>query len=257
MNNLFDLSGKTALVTGASKGIGEMIATGLLQSGVKTYICSRKEDELFDTQKKLSEYGQCLAICADLSTYEGVAALASKIKESEPKLSILINNAGATWGASLEDFPETGWDKVMNLNVKSLFYLTTALLPSMRLAATSDDPARVVNVGSINGLSYSALQNYSYSASKAAVHHLSKQMAVDLAKDHINVNVIAPGFFPSKMTAHLLDDVEQMLEHIPRRRLGQLEDVAGTVIYLCSRASSFVTGDIVVLDGGQSLLGKS
>ena len=134
MNNLFDLSGKTALVTGASKGIGEMIATGLLQSGVKTYICSRKEDELFYTQEKLSQYGQCLAICADLSTYEGVAALASKIKESEPKLSILINNAGATWGASLEDFPETGWDKVMNLNVKSLFYLTTALLPSMRLA---------------------------------------------------------------------------------------------------------------------------
>ena len=257
MEDLFDISGKTGLVTGASKGIGEMIATGLVRSGVKTYICSRKEEELLRTQEKLSKYGECIAICADLGTYNGVLDLASKIKENEETLSILINNAGATWGAALEDFPEKGWDKVMDLNVKALFYLTKELLPAMQLAATQEDPARVINIGSINGLSYSRLRNYSYSASKASVHHLSKQMAVDLAKYNINVNVIAPGFFPSKMTAHLLDDIKEMLQHIPRGRLGQLEDVAGTAIYLCSRASSFVTGDIVVLDGGQSLLGKS
>ncbi len=257
MENLFDIRGKVALVTGASKGIGEMIAIGLLRSGVKVYICSRKEEELMRTQQKLSELGECIAISADLGTYDGVRKLSSCIQDLEETLPILVNNAGATWGESLENFPEKGWDKVMDLNVKGLFYLTQSLLPMMKLSATADDPARVINIGSINGLSYSGLRNYSYSASKAAVHHLSKQMAVDLAKDHININVIAPGFFPSNMTAHLLDDAKEIMENIPRGRLGQLEDVAGTAIYLCSRASSFVTGAMIVLDGGQSMVGKS
>ena len=257
MKDLFNISGKIALVTGASKGIGEMIATGLVKSGVKTYINSRKEDELTITAEKLSEYGQCIPIASDLGSMDGLEVLSGKILELESELPILINNAGATWGSTLPEFPEQGWDKVINLNTKAVFFLTQKLLPVLRLAATAEDPARVINIGSINGLSYSVLKNYSYSASKAAVHHLSKQMAIDLAADHINVNAIAPGFFPSKMTAHLLDNVEDLLADIPRGRIGQLEDVAGTVIYLCSRASSFVTGTVMPLDGGQSVSGSS
>ena len=173
------------------------------------------------------------------------------MREREPALHILFNNAGASWGAPIDEFPEAGWDKVMDLNVKSLFFLTQKLLPALRAAGTAEDPARVVNIGSINGLTYAPLQNYSYTASKAAVHHLTRQMAADLAGDYINVNAIAPGFFPSKMTAHLLEHEAEMAKAIPRGRLGQPEDAAGTAIYLCARASAFVTGNVLVLDGGQ------
>lgn len=253
MQGLFDLSGKVALVTGGSRGIGAMIARGFVEAGVRTYITARKEEELRATETELSQHGECIALVSNLGDVEGVRGLAAQLAERESKIDILINNAGASWGASLDEFPEAGWDKVMDLNVKSLFFLTQALLPQLRAAGTDADPARVVNIGSINGLSYAPLSNYSYTASKAAVHHLTRQLAVDLASDNVSVNAIAPGFFPSKMTAHLLDHEAEMAAVIPRKRLGTPEDAAGTAIYLCSRASAFVTGHVLVLDGGQDV----
>jgi NAD(P)-dependent dehydrogenase (short-subunit alcohol dehydrogenase family) len=250
MKNLFDISGKVAVVTGGSRGIGAMIARGFVENGVKTYITSRKEEELMAAEAELSAVGACVAIPSDLSTVEGVQAFAESVMQREPELHILVNNAGATWGATIDEFPEQGWDKVMDLNVKSLFFLTQAFLPALREAGSHEDPARVINIGSINGLSYSQLLNYSYSASKAAVHRLTSHMAADLAGDHINVNAIAPGFFPSKMTAHMLEEEEKMLADIPRGRLGSPEDAAGTAIHLSSRASAWVCGHTLALDGG-------
>lgn len=255
MKDLFKLQGKVAVVTGGSRGIGAMIARGFVESGVRTYITARRADELQATADELSKIGECIAIPGNLAEPEGVAAFAKEIAEREAKIDILINNAGASWGAPLDEFPESGWDKVMDLNVKSVFFLTQALLPQLRASGTAQDPARVVNIGSINGLSYAPLQNYSYTASKAAVHHLTRQLAVDLASANVNVNAIAPGFFPSKMTAHLLDHEAEMAKAIPRGRIGTPEDAAGTAIYLCSRASAFVTGHILVLDGGQDVSG--
>ncbi|MCB1854836.1 MAG: SDR family oxidoreductase [Halieaceae bacterium] len=250
MKNLFDVDGKVAVVTGGSRGIGAMIARGFVANGVKTYITARKEDELSATAAELSQLGECIAVPANLGTTEGVADFAAAIREREPRLHILVNNAGATWGAPIDEFPESGWDKVMDLNVKSLFFLTQQLLPALRAAATADDPARVINIGSVNGLTCSHMNNYSYSASKAAVHHLTRHLGVDLAGDNVNVNAIAPGFFPSKMTAHLLPHEEEMVKDIPRGRLGSPEDAAGTAIYLSSRASAWVTGHVLALDGG-------
>jgi NAD(P)-dependent dehydrogenase (short-subunit alcohol dehydrogenase family) len=253
MQHLFNLQGKVAVVTGGSRGIGAMIARGFVENGVKTYITARKVEELHATQAELSKLGECIAIPSNLATLEGVEAFAAAVAEREPRLDILINNAGASWGASIDEFPEVGWDKIMDLNVKSLFFLTQKLLPALRAAGSAEDPSRVINIGSINGLTYAPLQNYSYVASKAAVHHLSRQMATDLAGDFVNVNAIAPGFFPSKMTAHMLEHEEEMVKHIPRGRLGSPEDAAGTAIYLCSRASAWVTGHVLVLDGGQAV----
>ena len=250
MKNLFDISGKVAVVTGGSRGIGAMIARGFVENGVKTYITSRKEEELKAAEAELSALGECVAISSDLSTLEGVKAFAEAVMQREPDVHILVNNAGATWGATIDEFPEQGWDKVMDLNVKSLFFLTQTFLPALRSAGSHEDPARVINIGSINGLSYSQLLNYSYSASKAAVHRLTSHLAADLAADHINVNAIAPGFFPSKMTAHMLEEEEKMLVDIPRGRLGSPEDAAGTAIYLSSRASAWVCGHTLALDGG-------
>jgi len=250
MKNLFSVEGKVAVVTGGSRGIGAMIARGFVENGVKTYITARKVEELNATAQELSTFGECIAIASDLSTMAGVTAFADAIKERESKLDILINNAGASWGAPLDDFPEAGWDKVMDLNVKSIFFLTQKLLPALRAAGTADDPARVINIGSINGITHSHMDTYSYVASKAAVHHLTRHLGADLATDHINVNAIAPGFFPSKMTASLLEHEEEMLKSIPLNRLGNPEDAAGTAIYLCSRASAWVTGHTLTLDGG-------
>ena len=250
MKNLFDVSGKVAVVTGGSRGIGAMIARGFVENGVRTYITSRKEEELRATETELSALGECIGIVSDLSSLDGVQAFADAVCEREGKLDILVNNAGASWGATIDEFPENGWDKVMDLNVKSLFFLTQKFLPAMREAGSHEDPARVINIGSINGFSYSPLLNYSYSASKAAVHHLTRHLAADLVADHINVNGIAPGFFPSKMTAHMLAEEEKMAAAIPRGRLGTPEDAAGTAIYLCCRASAWVCGHIVALDGG-------
>ncbi|MCB1845829.1 MAG: SDR family NAD(P)-dependent oxidoreductase [Halieaceae bacterium] len=250
MKNLFDVAGKVAVVTGGSRGIGAMIARGFVESGVKTYITARKEEELQATAAELSQLGECIALPSNLGDLEGVAAFAAAIREREPQLHILVNNAGASWGAGIDEFPESGWDKVMDLNVKSLFFLTQQLLPALRSAATADDPARVINIGSVNGVTHSHMNNYSYSASKAAVHHLTRHLGADLAVDNINVNAIAPGFFPSKMTAHLLPHEAELAKGIPRGRLGREEDAAGTAIYLSSRASAWVTGNIICLDGG-------
>ena len=251
MEDLFSLEGKVAIVTGGSRGIGAMVAKGFVEAGVKTYITARKADELNATAEELSKVGECIAIQGDLSTTEGLLAFAEQIKAQESKVDILFNNAGATWGAPIDEFPESGWDKVMDLNVKSIFFLTQQLLPLLRASANADDPARVINIGSVNGLTNPKMNNYSYSASKAAVIHLTRHLAADLAKEHINVNGIAPGFFPSKMTSHLLDHEEELAKHIPLGRIGKPEDAAGTAIYLSSKASSWVTGHTIVLDGGQ------
>jgi NAD(P)-dependent dehydrogenase (short-subunit alcohol dehydrogenase family) len=250
MKNLFDVNGKVAVVTGGSRGIGAMIARGFVANGVKTYITARREDELRATGEALSALGECIAIPADLSSLDGVTRFAAEVTQAEEALHILVNNAGATWGADFDVFPESGWDKTMNLNVKSLFFLTRQFLPVLRAAGTDEDPARVINIGSINGITHPHLKNYAYSASKAAVHQLTRHLGADLAPRGINVNAIAPGFFPSKMTAHLLEHDAAMAASFPRGRLGDAEDVAGTAIYLCSRASAWVTGQTIVLDGG-------
>ena len=251
LENLFSLNGKVAVVTGGSRGIGAMITRGYLESGVKTYITSRNLDELEAAAKEFSKIGECIAIQSDLSTLAGVKAFADAIKAREQQVHILVNNAGASWGAPIDEYPEAGWDKVMDLNVKSVFFLTQQLLPALRAAGTHEDPARVINISSINGLANPTLPVYAYSASKAAVIHMTRHLAADLVREHINVNGIAPGFFHSKMTAGLLDQMEKkILARTPRGRFGELEDMAGTAIYLASRASAWVVGHTVVLDGG-------
>ncbi len=250
IEQLFSVSGKVAVVTGGSRGIGEMITRGLLENGARVYITARKEDELKAAAEAMSELGECIAIRADLSTNEGVNTFAAEIRERESKVDILVNNAGASWGAPIDEFPESGWDKVMDLNLKSLFFLTQQLLEPMRAAGTDEDPARVINIASVNGITHPKMQTYSYSSSKAAVIHLTRHLAADLAPDRITVNAIAPGFFPSKMTAFLLDHEKEMGKGMPLRRLGGPEDIAGAVIYLSSRAGAWVTGDTIVVDGG-------
>ena len=251
MKNLFSIAGKVAVITGGSRGIGAMIARGFLENGAKVYISARKEEELKATAQELSVLGECIPIVADLGSQAGTEAFAKALQERESKIDILVNNAGASWGAPLDDFPENGWDKIMHVNVKSIFFLTQKLLPQLRAAGSDEDPARVINIASINGISNPKLENYSYSASKAAVIQLTRHMAADLAKDNVNINGIAPGFFPSKMTAYLIDEVaETAPTAIPRGRMGQPEDIAGTAIYLSSRASAWVCGHTLVLDGG-------
>lgn len=250
MNNLFDIAGKVAVVTGGSRGIGAMIARGLVANGVKTYITSRRDGELQAMVEELSPLGECVGLSSDLSIVEGCAAFARVIRRREEKLHILVNNAGATWGASIDEYPESGWDKVMDLNVKSMFFLTQELLPVLRAAGTAQDPARVINIGSVNGITHPHMDNYAYSASKAAVHQLTRHLGADLAPQHINVNAIAPGLFPSKMTAHLSGREDEVVAGFPIRRAGTPEDAAGTAIYLSSRASAWVTGHTLVLDGG-------
>ena len=250
MRDLFNVSGKVAVVTGGSRGIGAMIARGFVENGVKTYITARKEQELQATQQTLAALGQCIAIPSDLSTVAGVTAFATAVMAAEDQVHILVNNAGATWGADIDEFPESGWDKTMDLNVKAMFFLIQQLLPALRAAGTQEDPARVINIGSINGITHPHMKNYAYSASKAAVHHLTRHLGADLARQCINVNGIAPGFFPSKMTAHLLEHEAEMAATFPRGRLGNAEDAAGTAIYLSARASAWLTGHTIVLDGG-------
>ena len=251
MENLFNLNGKIALVTGGSRGIGAMIAEGFVRNGVKTYISSRKSDPCDKKAKELSKYGECISIPADLTDMNEMDKLVTKIKDKETKLNILVNNAGAAWGASFDDFPEIGWDKVMDTNVKSVFFLTQKLVDILETSASTSDPSRIINIGSIDGLGIPRAETYSYPASKAAVHQLTKVLANRLASRNINVNAIAPGPFESNMMAHTLEEYgEQIKSSVPRGRIGVPEDMAGASIFLSSRASSYITGSIIPVDGG-------
>jgi NAD(P)-dependent dehydrogenase (short-subunit alcohol dehydrogenase family) len=254
MEDLFNLKGKVALVTGGSRGLGEFVAEGFVKAGVKVYISSRKADVCDATAEALSQHGACVSLPFDLATMAGVEGLAAAVAEREPKLDILINNAGATWGAPLETFPESGWDRVMDLNVKSVFFLTQKLVPLLRAAGAPGAPARVVNIGSIAGFRVGGA-NYSYTASKAAVHHLTRHLAAALAEDHVNVNAIAPGPFETKMMEFALKDDasrRRIETSIPLGRVGGPDDIRGVAAFLCAAASAYITGAVLPLDGGAS-----
>ncbi len=251
MKNLFSVEGKVALVTGGSRGIGLMIARGFVENGVKTYISSRKKDVCDEVAAELSKVGTCIALPADLGTDDGAANLASALAERESALNILVNNAGANWGAPLAEYPDAAWDKVLGLNVKSVFKLTRECVPLLEKAATDDDPGRVINIGSIDGIQIAALETYAYSASKAAVHQLSKVLAAKLAPKKITVNAIAPGPFESKMMEATLENFgDAIVASCPLKRIGTPEDMAGVSIYLSSRAGAYVTGAVIPVDGG-------
>lgn len=253
MNNLFDVEGKIALVTGGSRGIGLMIAEGLVEAGVKVYISSRKREVCDREAARLSDKGVCISVPADLSSQDGVIELAEAIKNQESKLDILVNNAGATWGATFEDFPDKAWDRVLNLNLRAPFNLTQQLFPLLKEAGTDEDPARVINIGSIAGFQAESIQAFSYGPSKAAIHQMTRMLAGELARHNITVNCIAPGPFPSQMTAFALNNesARQLMEkQVPLGRIGQPEDIAGLAIYLSSRAGAFMTGNVIPLDGG-------
>jgi NAD(P)-dependent dehydrogenase (short-subunit alcohol dehydrogenase family) len=251
--DLFDIAGRTALVTGGSRGIGLMIARGLIEAGANVIVSSRKSEDVKAAAEQLAKLGDCEAIPGDVSTPEGARALAAATRERFPALDILVNNAGAVWGAPLEEFPASGWDKVLHTNVEGVFHLTVALLPALRAAAAPESPARVINIGSIDGLRTPAVENYSYSASKAAVHALTRHLAKRLASEHITVNAIAPGPFESKMMAAVLDDPDSrrlIEESVPLGRIGRPDDVAGLTLMLASRAGAYLTGTVIPLDGG-------
>jgi NAD(P)-dependent dehydrogenase (short-subunit alcohol dehydrogenase family) len=251
MSDLFSIEGKTALVTGGSRGIGLMIARGFVEAGAKVYISSRKAEVCEEVATELSRIGTCVALPANLSEHDECKRLADEITEREGKLEILVNNAGANWGAPLADFPDAAWDRVLDLNVKGVFHLTRYLVPALAAASKPGDPARVVNIGSIDGLHAPDLETYSYSASKAAVHHMTKVLAKRLARDGITVNAIAPGPFESQMMAAMLDEFgDAIVASCPLRRIGEPDDMAGTAIYLTSRAGAYVTGAILPVDGG-------
>lgn len=245
---LFDLTGKHALVTGGSRGIGLMIARGLLDAGASVVISSRDAVACDAAVATLSAHGSATAVPADLQSEQECIRLAETVTGP---LHVLVNNAGATWGAPIEEFPASAWDKVLNLNVKSPFFLTRALLPRLEEAATDDDPARVINIGSIDGLHVPSLNTYSYGASKAAIHHLTRHLARDLGPRRITVNAIAPGPFESKMMAATLSAFgESIAASAPLGRIGRPDDMAGTAVFLASRAGSYVTGAVIPVDGG-------
>lgn len=264
IESLFSISGKVALVTGGSRGIGEMIAAGFLANGAKVYISARKADACNATAARLSEtYGaECISLPANLAELTGIDALTAQLREREPHLDVLVNNAGVSWGAPLDEFPEMGWDKVMDTNVKGVFFLTQRLLPLLEANASADDPARVINIGSIDGIRNSVFDAYSYGPSKAAVHSMTKQLAAKLVRRNIIVNAIAPGPFPTWMLSTGVGtggDVEgtdwaAVGRSNPRGRVGTPEDIAGLAIFLSSRAGAFTVGEVITCDGG-SILG--
>jgi NAD(P)-dependent dehydrogenase (short-subunit alcohol dehydrogenase family) len=249
---LFSVAGKVALVTGGSRGIGLMIASGLVEAGAKVYVASRKQQDCDRAAAELSKRGTCIALPGDLASHAGTRALADAFVARESALHVLVNNAGANWGAPLADYPEAGWDKVMALNVKAVFDLTRMLIPQLEAASRPGDPARVINVGSIDGLSVPLLDTYAYSASKAAVHHLTRVLARKLAPT-ITVNAIAPGPFESKMMAETLKNFgDAIVKSCPLGRIGEASDMAGIAIYLASKAGAYVTGAVIPVDGGIS-----
>ena len=252
---LFSVAGKVALVTGGSRGIGLMIASGFVDAGARVYISSRKAEVCDAVAAELSERGECISIPADLSTEAECLRLATAVAEREARLDILVNNAGATWGAPIEAFDEAAWDRVLAVNVKGVFHLTKFLLPQLEAAGTAEEPARVINIGSIDGIHVPIMETYSYSSSKAAVHQLTRHLAKRLAPN-ITVNAIAPGPFESKMMAATLEAFgDQIAASSPLKRIGRPDDMAGAAIFLASRAGAYLTGAIVPVDGGMASLG--
>jgi NAD(P)-dependent dehydrogenase (short-subunit alcohol dehydrogenase family) len=253
MGDLFSIRGKTAVVTGGSRGIGYMIASTFLEAGAaRVYICARRAEACDAAAAELGKLGECISVPCDVGEAEGVETLARAVEAREQRLEILVNNAGTAWGAPLESHPIEQVDRVLRVNVRAIFHLTQRLLPLLRAAASPEDPARVINIGSVDGLAIPFTENYGYSASKAAVHMLTRHLAHALVGDHVNVNAIAPGLFPSRMTRWFFDTPAQdaVLEAIPMRRAGTAEDVGGTAIYLSSRAGAYLTGVVIPVAGG-------
>lgn len=246
MSDLFSLAGRTALITGGSRGIGKMIAAGYIAAGAKVYISARKEVACRQTAEELG----CIALPADVSTLEGMEQLASAYRQHESKLDILVNNAGAAWLAPFDDFPEKGWDKVMDLNTKTPFYLTSKLAPELRAAASFERPAKVINIASIDGIAVNPQETYPYAASKAGLIHLTRRMAKTLIADNIVCTAIAPGAFASDMNIAARDQAEAVASRVPAKRIGTDEDMAGAAIYLASRAGDYVVGATLTVDGG-------
>lgn len=254
INEMFSVAGKIAIVTGGSRGIGKMIAQGFVENGVKTYITARKAEACEATAAELSTGGVCIALPADISTTSGRNQFVEAIKQRESKIDILVNNAGAAWGASFEDYPDEGYDKVMNINVRAVFMLTRDLLPLLTKDASTENPSRVINIGSIDGLRVSSMDNFAYGASKAAVHFLTRNLAVRLARKGLTINAIAPGPFESKMMAHTLAQFQDRIEkENPMGRIGSPRDMAGLALFLASPAATYMTGQVIALDGGRHL----
>ena len=250
MTDLFSLARRTALVTGGSRGIGRMIAAGFLKQGARVYISSRKAEACDRTAAELSSLGECFSLPADVSQAAGIQALAAALTAREPQLDILVNNAGAAWGEPFDTFPESGWDKVVDLNLKSPFFLTQALHGALRAAASAERPAKVIHIASIDGVSVNPQETYSYAASKAGLIHLTRRMALRLASDHIMVSAIAPGAFASDMNKVARDHGDEVAARVPAGRVGRDDDMAGAAIYLASRAGDYVCGATLVVDGG-------
>ena len=253
-NAMFDLTGKFALVTGGAQGLGRMIAEGLLRAGAAVAITSRNADVCEAAAAEMAALGHCRALPCDLSSPEAAVELAARVRAAcGGKLHIIVNNAGKTWGGPVDSFPDKAWPGVMMVNVQAPFTLLRELLPELEAAGSADDPARVINIGSVAGKVTERLSAYSYSASKAAIHMLSRDLAGDLAARNINVNAVLPGFFPTKMTAHMRneDAVDpKLLSHIPMGRMGRADEVAGTIVFLASRAGAYITGAEIPVDGG-------
>lgn len=258
LQNLFSMQGKICVITGGSRGLGSFMAQGFLQAGAKrVYITARKAEACEAAAKALSEFGECIALPADVATNEGMASLVKALHEREDHIDVLVNNAGTGWAGEFGQFPEKGWDKVMDINAKSPFFLTQALLPLLKKNASAGSFSSVINIGSIAGIVGNGLDNYTYAISKTAVHQLTRVLAKELAESHIRVNAIAPGRFYSKMTEFLSsnqEEFEKECEIIPMHRWGEPSDIAGVAIMLASKAGGFITGQIIPVDGGTTLI---
>ncbi len=258
IESLFSMQDKICVVTGGSRGLGAFMAQGFLEAGAKrVYITARKAEACISAAEELGKYGECIAIPGDVATTEGLQNLAGELMSREENIDVLVNNAGTGWGAPFGQFPEKGWDKVMDINVKSPFFLTQALAPLLKKNATAENTSSIINIGSIAGICGDAVDNFSYAASKTAIHQLTRVLSTELAKDHVRVNAIAPGRFYSKLTEFLSNDkeaFEEELQSIPMRRWGEATDIAGVAIMLASKAGAFITGQIIPVDGGTSVV---